>query len=97
MAPPGGLDFPLWLLPGDQEPYHGIVLIFFQIMQSPLKGQPVKNVLMVEHYYPMTITFMLVIRSSLKKKVDFFEVGHTVGSASISNFSANSNLYSKRL
>jgi hypothetical protein len=39
-------------------------------MQLPLKGQPVKNVLMVEQYYPKNKTFMLVICSSLKKKVD---------------------------
>jgi hypothetical protein len=39
-------------------------------MQLPLKGQSVKNVSMVEQYYPKTITFMLVICSSLKKKVD---------------------------
>jgi hypothetical protein len=39
-------------------------------MQSPLKGQPLKNVSMVEQYYPKPITFMLVICSSLKKKVD---------------------------
>jgi hypothetical protein len=70
IAPTGGLDFPLWPLPGDQGPYRGIVWIFFQSMQSPLKGQPVKNVSMVEQYYPKTITFMLVSCSSLKKKVD---------------------------
>jgi hypothetical protein len=39
-------------------------------MQSPLKGQPVKNVLLVEQYYPKPVTFMLEICSTLKEKVD---------------------------
>jgi hypothetical protein len=57
MAPPEG-----------SRPHCGIIPIFFKSMQLPLKGQPEKNVLMVEQYYPKTLTFMLVICSSLKKK-----------------------------
>jgi hypothetical protein len=38
-------------------------------MQLPLKGQRVKNVSMVEQYYPKPITFMLLICSGLKKKL----------------------------
>ncbi len=70
MAPPWGSDFPLWPLLGDQGLHCGIVQIFSQSMQSPLKWQSVKNVSMVEQYYTKPIAFMLVIYSSLKKKVD---------------------------
>jgi hypothetical protein len=62
-SPPGGSDFPLWPLPGDQGPHRWVIRILFQSMQLPLKGQPVKNV-------SKPLTFMLVICSSLKKKVD---------------------------
>jgi hypothetical protein len=66
-------------------------------MQSPLKGQPVKNVSMVEQYYPKTIAFMLVFCSTYKLEEKVDQEGDTVGSAWNLNFSANSNLYSKRL
>jgi hypothetical protein len=78
-SPSRGSDFPLWPLPGDRifrsglgdkGPHRRIVRILFQSMQSLLKGQPVKNVSMVEQYYPKTMTFMLVICSSLKKKIN---------------------------
>jgi hypothetical protein len=109
MAPPRGSDFPQWPLPRDRTfhsgPSQGIKghtagsFEFLQSMQLPLKGQPVKNVSMVEQYYPKPITFMLVICSSLKKKLILQGGGggHTVGSASNSNFSVYSNLHSKRL
>jgi hypothetical protein len=59
LAPPGGsraIPRDCWKI----LPEHAVAL----------KGQPVKNVSMVEQYYPKTMTFMLVIFSSLKKKVD---------------------------